>query len=127
MATPLPRTLLPLRLFPPGRFKPSKTYRRNPPLKSPVVKTLFHDTLPLAPMDHPWEKEIYKPLNMATISGYPNTMPKEYNKWLPNFPRNNMVTVDDHLYPMCRDMENAEVEHEDVEIRLLSSSLIKYA
>jgi hypothetical protein len=34
----------------------------------------------LSPMDHPWEKDIYKPLNMATIPGYPNTIPKDYKK-----------------------------------------------
>jgi hypothetical protein len=58
-------------------------------------------------MAHPWEKDLYKPLNMSTIQGYPNAMPKESNKWLPKFPGNNVVTVEDHLYIMGRDMDNA--------------------
>jgi hypothetical protein len=37
------------------------------------------------------------------------------------------VTVDDHLYVIGRDMENAEVEHEDVAMRLLASSLTEDA
>jgi hypothetical protein len=61
---------------------------------------LFHDTLPLAPMDHPWEKDLYKPLNMATIPRYPNTMSKESHKWLPKFPGNNVIIIEDHIYAM---------------------------
>jgi hypothetical protein len=78
-------------------------------------------------MAHPWEKDLYKPLNMATIPGYPNTMPKESHKWFPKFSRNNVTVADDHLYVVGRDMENAEVEHEDVAMRLLASSLTEYA
>jgi hypothetical protein len=78
-------------------------------------------------MAHPWEKDLYKPLNMATIPGYPNAMPKESNKWLPKFPGNNVVTVEDHLYTIGWDMDNVEVEHEDVAMRLLASSLTEEA
>jgi hypothetical protein len=49
-------------------------------------------------MDRPWEKYLYKPLNMASIVGYPNTMPKERNKWFLEFSRNNVVITKDHLY-----------------------------
>jgi hypothetical protein len=98
-----------------------------PPLKSLVVKTLFHGTLPLAPMAHSWENDLYKPLNMATIQGYPNTMPKESNKWLPKFPGNNVVTTEGHLYTMGWDMDNAGIEHEDVAMKLFASSLTEEA
>jgi hypothetical protein len=54
-------------------------------------------------------------------------MPKESNKWLPKFPGNNVVTVEDHLYTIGRDMDNAEVEHEDVAMKLLASSLTEEA
>jgi len=64
---------------------------------------------------------------MATILEYPNTMPKESHKWLEKFPRNNVITVDNHLYAMGRDMENEKVEHEDVAMKLLASSLTEYA
>jgi hypothetical protein len=76
-------------------------------------------------MDHPWEKYLYKPINMATILGYPNAMPKESNKWLPKFPGNNVVTVEDHLYIIGWDMDNAGIENEDVAMNLLASSLIE--
>jgi hypothetical protein len=38
-----------------------------------------------------------------------------------------VVTADDHFYAMGRDMENAEVEHEDVAMKLHASSLTKDA
>jgi hypothetical protein len=44
-------------------------------------------------MAHPWENSLFKPLNMATIVGYYNTMPKEINKRLPNFSGNNVITA----------------------------------
>jgi hypothetical protein len=78
-------------------------------------------------MAHPWEKYLYIPLNMATILRYPNTMPKESHKWLPKFPGNNVITADDHLYATGKDMENSEVEHEYVAMKLLASSLIEDA
>jgi len=64
---------------------------------------------------------------MATIPGYPITMPKKSHKWLSKFLENNVITYDDHIYVMDRDMENGEVEHEDVATRLLASSLTKDA
>jgi hypothetical protein len=54
-------------------------------------------------------------------------MPKESHKWFPKFSGNNVITTDDHLYAMGRDMENAEVEHEDVAMKLLASSLTEDA
>jgi len=92
------------------RFEPSKVYRRRSPLKSLVVKTLFDYTLPLTPMAQPLSKDLYKTLNMATIPRYPNAMPKESNKWLPKFLGNNVVTVEDHLYTIGRDMDNGHVK-----------------
>jgi hypothetical protein len=109
--------------FPPGRFKPSKVYQRRPALKSLVAKTLFQNTLPLVPMALPWEMDLYKPLNMDNIQGYPKKMPIEVNKWLPNFPDNNVITIEDHIYVIARDMKNADIAHEDVAMRLFSSSL----
>jgi len=78
-------------------------------------------------MAHPWKKDLYKPLNMDTIPIYPDTMPKEYYKWFPKFPGINVITVDDPLYAMGQDMENVEVEHEDVAMKLLASSLTEDA
>jgi hypothetical protein len=72
-------------------------------------------------MDLPWVKDLYKPLNMFNIQGYPNTMPKKINKWLPKFLGNNVIIVEDHIYTMGRDMDNVGIEHEDVAMRLFSS------
>jgi hypothetical protein len=78
-------------------------------------------------MAHPWEKYLYNPLNMVTIPEYPYTMPKESHKWLPKFPIINVFTIDDHLYAMGREMENKRVEHGDVAMKLLASSLTEDA
>jgi hypothetical protein len=58
-------------------------------------------------MAQPWENDLYKPLNMPTIHGYPNIMPKYSNKWFPKFPGNNVAIVEDHLYTIGWDMDNA--------------------
>jgi hypothetical protein len=64
---------------------------------------------------------------MSTIQGYPNTMEKVSNKWLLKFPRNNVVTAEDHIYVMGQDMDNVGIEHENVAMRLFASSLIEEA
>jgi hypothetical protein len=69
-------------------------------LKSPIVKTLFHKSLPLAPMDRPCARDLYKPLNMANIQGYHNHMPTNVNKCFPKFPGNNVITTEYHIYVM---------------------------
>jgi hypothetical protein len=74
-------------------------------------------------MTCPWEKYLYKPLIMVSIVGYPNTIHKETNKWLPKFLGNNVVTTEKQLYVIGRDTKNEEVEHEDVAKKFLSTSL----
>jgi hypothetical protein len=54
-------------------------------------------------------------------------MPKETNKWLPNISENNVVTIEEHLYAIVWDVENEGVEHEDVEIKILTTSLTEDA
>jgi hypothetical protein len=60
-------------------------------------------------MDCAWKKGLYKPLNMATIARYPNTISKEINKWLPNFLGNNVITTKQHLHAIGQDMQNEGV------------------
>ena len=60
---------------------------------------------------------------MANIQGYPNKMTTKVYKWLPKFLGNNVITIEDHIYVMGRDMDNAGIDHEDVAMRLFSSSL----
>jgi hypothetical protein len=64
---------------------------------------------------------------MSTIHGYPNTMPKESNKWFLKFPGNNVVTIEDHLYIMGRYMDNAGIEHVYIAMILFTSSLTEEA
>ena len=78
-------------------------------------------------MANPWEKDLYRPLNMPNIQGYPNTMPKEVNMWLPKFLGNNVITFKDHIYVMVQDMDNVGIEHEDVAMKLFSPSLTEEA
>jgi hypothetical protein len=49
-------------------------------------------------MDRSWKNFLYNPFNMVFIGGYPNTIPKETNKWFPKFVGNNVVTVEEHPY-----------------------------
>jgi hypothetical protein len=74
-------------------------------------------------MVRPWSNSLYKPLNMATIPGHPNTMPKESHKWLPKFIGNNVVTPEEHLEAIGVAMEDNGIEHEDVVMKLPAMSL----
>jgi hypothetical protein len=47
--------------------------------------------------DKPWVTNVYKPLNMTGIRGFPHAMPDKYNKWLPKFSGNNVITVEEHI------------------------------
>lgn len=74
-------------------------------------------------MAHSWSKGLYKPLNLASIPGYPNVMPKESHKWLPKFTGNNVVTPEEYIYAIDMALENEGVEHEDIAMKLLAMSL----
>jgi hypothetical protein len=61
-----------------------------------------------------WSSNIFKPLDMTVILGYPRKMPPKYEKWLPKFTGNDVVSVEDHmsnfwaffqLYPISDDAE----------------------
>jgi hypothetical protein len=66
---------------------------------------------------------LFKPLKLATIDGYHNTMPKEIHKWLPKFTGNDVVIPEDHLYAVGVALLNEVIEHEDFEMRRLSMPL----
>jgi hypothetical protein len=46
---------------------------------------------------------------------------------LPKFPINSVIIVEDHIYVMGRDMDNACIDHEDVAMRLFALSLTEEA
>jgi hypothetical protein len=50
-------------------------------------------------------------------------MPKESHKWLPKFTGNNVITTEEHLDAIGVAMEDNGIEHEDVAMKLLASSL----
>jgi hypothetical protein len=54
-------------------------------------------------------------------------MPKEINKWLPKFSRNNVITAEQHLHVIGQDMQNEGVEHKDVAMKFLATSFTEYS
>jgi hypothetical protein len=45
----------------------------------------------------PWVSNIFKPLDMTGIQGYPHDLPKDVDRWLPKFSNNNDTSTEDHL------------------------------
>jgi hypothetical protein len=73
-------------------------YNKRPPRNSLVVKSLINQRLPLSLMDlQPWVTHDFKPLDMFGIQGYPHVMPNKSDKWLPKFPGNNVISVEEHI------------------------------
>jgi hypothetical protein len=64
---------------------------------------------------------------MAFITRYPNTIHKEINKWFPKFSGNNVITAEQHLHVIGRDIQNEVLEYEDVAMNLLATSLTEDA
>jgi hypothetical protein len=44
-----------------------------------------------------WSSKLFKLLDMTSIPGYPRQMPLKYEKWLPKFIGNDVVSVEDHM------------------------------
>jgi hypothetical protein len=42
-------------------------------------------------------KNVYKAHDILIIQGFPHDMPKKYEKWLPNFYINNVITTKGYL------------------------------
>jgi hypothetical protein len=62
---------------------------------------------------------------MTGIQGFPHDIPKDVGRWLSKFSNHNEIFVEDHLisfYNTSR-LHDAQYEHEDVIMRLFSSSL----
>jgi hypothetical protein len=73
----------------------------------------------------PWVTNVYKPLDMSIIQGYPQNMPDKYNKWLPKFLGNNIIIAKEHISNFYYSLGEHEVptENEDVVMKLFSFSL----
>jgi hypothetical protein len=44
-----------------------------------------------------WSSKLFKSLDMTNIPGYPRKMPTRYDKWLPKFTGNDVVSIEDHM------------------------------
>jgi hypothetical protein len=69
--------------------------------------------------------KLFKPLDMTNILGHPRKMPARYEKWLPKFTSNDVVSAEDHmsnfwaffqLHPISDDAE-------DLAMKLFSASM----
>lgn len=69
--------------------------------------------------------QTYKALDISGIQGSPHDMPYKYNKWLPNFAENNVITAKNHLARFYDAVGEAKVpqNHEDMAMKLFSLSL----
>jgi hypothetical protein len=83
---------------------------------------------PIPPMAPPkWaSNNIFKPLDMSRICGFPHNMPNGVDSWLSKFSGNNDTKVDYHLRKFYDDLGSHEVnlQHQDVIMKLFSASLI---
>jgi hypothetical protein len=97
--------MTPLRVIP-------QSFRRKPPRKSPIGKSLFGGNIPLNTMfstgtqavipnqennQIKWSSKIFKLLNMTAIPGYPRKMPPKNEKWLAKFSGNDVISAKDHM------------------------------
>jgi hypothetical protein len=76
----------------------------------------------------PWVSNTFIPLNMTGIQGFPHDLPKDVGRWIPKFSNHSVISAKGHLTSFYDALGLHNVhEHEDVIMRLLSSSLIGYA
>jgi hypothetical protein len=82
----------------------------------------------ISPMAPPkWASDnIFKPLDMSRICGFPHDMPKGVGSWLSKFSGNNDTEVDYHLRRFYDEFGSHEVntQHQDMIMKLFSTSLI---
>jgi hypothetical protein len=73
-----------------------------------------------------WSSNLFKPLDMTAIPGYPRQIPPKYEKWLPKFTGTDVTNVDEHmrkfwaffhLHPVSDDAE-------DLVMKLFSTTLL---
>jgi hypothetical protein len=44
-----------------------------------------------------WSSNLFKPLDMSAIPGYPRQMPPKYEKWLPKFSGIDAIGAEEHM------------------------------
>jgi hypothetical protein len=66
---------------------------------------------------------LYKALDITAFQGAPHALPKKYQKWLPKFQGNNVISAQTHVRAFEDILTEKEVEHEDVVMKLFILSL----
>lgn len=66
---------------------------------------------------------MYRAINFGVFYGYPNPIPPEIRKGLPKFSGEKSESAEKHLQRFIELIEDYEVDHEDVIIRLFVQSL----
>jgi hypothetical protein len=60
-----------------------------------MIRTILNNLTRVTPMDlQPWVTNAYEALDMSRIKGYPHNMFDRFDKWLPNFSHNNVITIE---------------------------------
>lgn len=67
----------------------------------------------------------YRPLFFDGIPGQPNVIPNEIREKIPLFTRNNVITCEQHLKLFTYIINDYEIEHEDVVMKLFVQSLVE--
>jgi hypothetical protein len=64
---------------------------------------------------------VYAPLDLTAIQGQPHALPTgEYCDRLPKFVGNNALTIEEHLNAFLKSVDDLEVEHEDVVMKMFT-------
>jgi hypothetical protein len=77
----------------------------------------------------PWVTNAFKPLDMSRIPGYPHAMPQKFDKWLPKFSGNNVITIEEHLDNFWASFQNNPLNNddEDIVMKLFVASFVEDA
>lgn len=97
----------------------STTVVSSPPITSSVASS--HPLIMVAPR---FALTVYAPLDFTQIAGQPHDLPTgDYRKRLPKFSGNNAITFEDHLEAFLKYVDDLEVEHEDVTMKMFLQTL----
>jgi len=73
----------------------------------------------------PWVSNVFKPLYMIEIQGFPHDLPNDVDRWLPKFSNHNEISTKEHLslFYDALGLHDVQYQHEDVIMRMFPSSL----
>lgn len=66
----------------------------------------------------------YAPLNITQLTGEPHAMPtSEYRDRLPKFTSSNVISVEDHFDEFLKFVDDLDIKHEDVVMKMFVKTL----